>query len=135
MGVLFKSTTDRIITGFVIAWFVSHQSQLVTAENQLSVIVGILFALFPISWIKSKLLQIEEERYAMARNFLMIELELLSTGLLWTLITIVSNLYNESLKPFVNLDSVYRTLVAMIIIGGVVTLIEDFPRPLADKAQ
>ena len=135
MGVLFKSTTDRIITGFVIAWFVSHQSQLVTAENQLSVIVGILFALFPISWIKSKLLRVEEERYAMVRNFLMIELELLSTGLLWTLITIISNLYNESLKPFVNLDSIYRTLVAMIIVGGVVTLIEDFPRPLVGKAQ
>jgi hypothetical protein len=135
MGTVLRNLSDRIITGFVIVWITAHQAQIAKAENQLSLVAILLFLLFPVSWAKESLATVALQQYRLQKKWLIIILEIASTGFLWVLISIVSNLYNESLKPFVTFDTIYRTVIAMFVVGGIVVLVEEFPRTDATKTE
>lgn len=135
MGLVLRSLSERIITGFIIAWIASHQAQLAGSENQLPTIAVLAFLLFPVTWAKEALITVTSVQYGKLKRFLVILLEFISTGFLWILISIVSNLYNESLKPFANLDAMYRTIVGIIIVCGIVMMIEDSPPVKVKKTK
>jgi hypothetical protein len=135
MGLILRPLSERVITGFLIVWIASHQSQIADSENPLPTIVLFVFLLFPITWAKEALGKLTIIQYAWVKTFLAILLEFASTGILWILISIISNLYTESLKPFANLDAMYRTIVGIIIVVGTVTMIEESSHAPALKVE
>lgn len=135
MGLILRPLAERVITGFLIVWIASHQQQIADMENPLPAIVLFIFLLFPITYAKEALARLTIVHYAWVKTFLAIILEFASTGILWILISIISNLYTESLKPFANLDAMYRTIVGVIIVVGTVTMIEESSRAPALKTE
>jgi hypothetical protein len=130
-----RSLSDRIITGFIIVWITTHQGQIVKQENQLTAVSILLFLLFPASWAKEALSRVELPQYRLTKTFLVVILELVNTGVLWVLISVVSTIYTDSMKPFVTLDTIYRTVVGIVIVAAIVVTIEEFPRADQNKPK
>lgn len=124
-----------MLTTIIIAFFSSHQIQIIDPVNQIPTVIGLVFAIGVTLHFYTLLKQLTDPSYKPMRLFLELLLGLIGIGLSWVLATITGQFYGESLSPFFTLESLYRTLSFIFIMAGFMTLATYYSTQNAEKTD
>lgn len=128
MGEGFRSLSTQIVTGFLVSFFANYQPQFATETRRFSVAVTLLIVIPVLSMLLTAAKSIQPIRFFYVKSFLSVYITILQTGAVWTLISIVSKLFNEVLESVFSFEASYRLLIGATFVAAAVALLERPPK-------